>query len=355
MKSLKKVSIFLSTLLIATCLSFVNANSYGIPFVNSISVSAETTSSGLEYQFNYNHTEVSVAGYTGTSSTLTIPSVIVENGVSYPVTFINHYAFENNTTLKRVYISENMKTIGYNSFKNSNITYISIPSSVTTIQGSAFSDCTKLTEISFATNSQLSRIEIGCFYNCSSLSSIAIPDNVDYIYENSFKGCTNLKTVSFNYLSSKLTAISQWCFLDCYNLENITLPKSIKDISIGAFQNCASLKSITIPENVDRVYNDSFNGCTSLESLTFAGSSTQDLNVYKTAFQNLPALKTVTINKYKSLTFEENTFANCNNLNTVNFPISSSGSIDIAGITFGTGSFAGTPVYNLMKFIFPNI
>ena len=79
-------------------------------------------------------------------------------------------------------------------------------------------------------------------------------------------------------------------------MENITLPKSIKDISIGAFQNCASLKSITIPENVDRVYNDSFNGCTSLESITFAGSSTQDLIVYKTAFQNLPALKTVTIN-----------------------------------------------------------
>lgn len=355
MKSFKKVSIFLSTLLIVGCLSFVNANGNSIPFVNSISVSAETTSYGLEYQFNYNHTEVSVAGYTGTSSTLTIPSVIVEDGVSYPVTYINHSAFKNNTTLKRVYISENMRAIGNNSFRNSNITYISIPSSVTTIQGSAFADCTKLTEISFATNSKLSRIEIGCFYNCSSLTFIAIPDNVDYIYENSFKGCTNLKTVSFNYLSSKLTAISQWCFLDCYNLENITLPKSIKDISIGAFQNCASLKSITIPENVDRVYNDSFNGCTSLESVTFAGSSTQDLIVYKTAFQNLPALKTVTINKYKSLTFEENTFASCNNLSTVNFPISSSGSIDIAGISFGTGSFAGTPVYNLMKFIFPNI
>lgn len=354
MNSLKKVSVFLSALTIAACLSFVNTNNNKIPFINSISVSAETTSSGLEYQFNYNHTEVSVAGYTGTSSTLTIPSVIVENGVSYPVTYINHYAFENNTTLKRVYISENMRAIGYASFRNSNITYISIPSSVTNIQGNAFYNCSKLAEVSFASNSKLSKIEIGCFYNCSSLSSIAIPDNVDYIYENSFKGCTNLKTVSFNYLSSKLTAISQWCFLDCYNLENITLPKSIKDISIGAFQNCGSLKSITIPENVDRIFDDSFNGCTSLESITFAGSSTQDLIVYKTAFQNLPALKTVTINKHKSLTFEENTFANCSNLSTVNFPISS-GSIDITGISFGIGSFAGTPVYNLMKFIFPNI
>ena len=91
--------------------SFCCIFSNSIPFVNSISVSAETTSYGLEYQFNYNHTEVSVAGYTGTSSTLTIPSVIVENGVSYPFTYINHYAFENNTTLKRVYISENMRAI----------------------------------------------------------------------------------------------------------------------------------------------------------------------------------------------------------------------------------------------------
>lgn len=44
----------------------------------SMSVSAETTSYGLEYSFNADHTSISIVGYTSTSEALTIPSTITE-------------------------------------------------------------------------------------------------------------------------------------------------------------------------------------------------------------------------------------------------------------------------------------
>ena len=261
-KTNKIISALLSIVFIA---AFSITSNDSIPVFRNISmsVSAETTSYGLEYSFNYNHTSISVAGYTGTSQTLTIPSTITENGVAYPVTYIQHYAFQNNTTLKRVYISENMESIGYCAFRGcSNLTYVSIPSSVTYIDSYVFGNCSKLTEVSFASNSKLRSIHVGAFEYCSSLVSIAIPDSVVYFYGNAFNGCTNLKTVSFNYLSSQLTDISDSCFKNCYNLTNITLPKNISSISGSAFQNCKSLKSIIIPENVKFVYNNAFNGCT---------------------------------------------------------------------------------------------
>ena len=359
-KTNKIISALLSIVFIAAF--SITSNDSILVFKNlSMSVSAETTSYGLEYSFNYNHTSISVAGYTGTSQTLTIPSTITENGVAYPVTYIQHYAFQNNTTLKRVYISENMESIGYCAFRGcSNLTYVSIPSSVTYIDSYVFGNCSKLTEVSFASNSKLRSIHVGAFEYCSSLVSIAIPDSVVYFYGNAFNGCTNLKTVSFNYLSSQLTDISDSCFKNCYNLTNITLPKNISSISGSAFQNCASLKSIIIPENVKYIYNNAFNGCTSLENVTFAGSASNDLTVCKTALQDLPALKSVTINKYKNINFQENTFANCPNLTTVNYPKATyNGKVInvLDGIALGNNCFLNTPYYtnNCTSGVYPSL
>ncbi len=80
--------------------------------------------------------------------------------------------------------------IGAGAFEGSNITSVSIPSGVTKIGQTSFSDCKKLTSVSLP--STLTGIGDCAFDGCSSLNSITIPDSVTSIGDDAFDGCDNL-------------------------------------------------------------------------------------------------------------------------------------------------------------------
>lgn len=110
----------------------------------------------------------------------------------------------------------NVKRIGSYAFRFTNIVSITIPKSVTSIDGSAFDTCTNIT-------------------------SITIPDSVRNIGDSAFHKCRSLASIT---IGSGVGGIGQYAFRYCTGLTSITIPDSINVIGNYAFQDCSSLISI---------------------------------------------------------------------------------------------------------------
>ena len=59
--------------------------------------------------------------------------------------------------------------------------------------------------------------------------------------------------------------ICDGAFSDCYSLQSVTIPNSVKSIGDEAFSGCGSLQSITIPNSVTNIGDYAFSGCTHLD------------------------------------------------------------------------------------------
>jgi len=84
-------------------------------------------------------------------------------------------------------------TIGRFAFWATNLTSITIPNSVTSIEQAAFSYCTSLTSITIPNS--VTTIGNGAFGICTSLTSITIPNSVTTIEGVAFSGCTSLTEI----------------------------------------------------------------------------------------------------------------------------------------------------------------
>ena len=141
-----------------------------------------------------------------------------------------------------------------------------IPDSVTSIEGSAFKNCTGL--ISITIPNRVTSIEYDAFYGCTRLESIKVSD--DNKYYSSYKGalfnkdkteilCCPKSKKEFD-IPNGVTSIGSGVFDDCTNLTNVTVPNSVKSI-FGSFNSCTSLTSIIIPESVTYVDDNDFYNC----------------------------------------------------------------------------------------------
>lgn len=102
------------------------------------------------------------------------------------------------------------------------------------------------------------------FMENKTLSKVTIPSSIKTIDNSAFRGCTSLKEVS---LSEGLEYIGEMSFLGCSSLENINLPNSLKEIENSAFRDCSLLKNITIPLGVDNIGDTVFSRCISLTEI----------------------------------------------------------------------------------------
>lgn len=117
----------------------------------------------IDYEYSINSGEVTITCYTGSAKSVAVPDSIDD----VPVT-----------------------TIGWNAFADQTITSVTIPESVTTIQRSAFGNCTELTFVGLPNS--LIRIEGWAFSCCYSLESIYIPATVTYIEADAFYNLTEI-------------------------------------------------------------------------------------------------------------------------------------------------------------------
>ena len=127
-----------------------------------------------------------VIGYTGSAIEITIPATY--NGL--PV-----------------------HTIGFSTFLGgSQITKVTLPASIRTIESKAFQYCSSLKSVTIPTNSVIT-IDDEAFSGCTALTSITIPSSVTSIGHYAFYNCTGLTSVTFEnttgwYLTKDSTATS---------------------------------------------------------------------------------------------------------------------------------------------------
>ena len=129
---------------------------------------------------------VSLIGYVGSDTALTLPAGITE---------IYHDTF----------------------YERRDLTSVIIPDSVTSIGSSAF-------------------------YGCSSLTSVTIGSGVTSIGSYAFSICSSLTSVT---IGSGVTSIGEYAFNYCRGLTSITIPSGVTSIGYGAFSDCSDLDSIT--------------------------------------------------------------------------------------------------------------
>lgn len=250
--------------------------------------------------FTFDATTGTIKKYNGNDAVVNIPSEI--NGT--PVT-----------------------TIGNAAFRDSSVTSVTIPASVTEIGSNAFADCTNLTSVHYegdwsnltiqsgnpavedAANAPLFDFEFippdntavivtnykyngaaadvtipsryqgkpvttighAAFFN-SAVTSVTIPDSVTSISDEAFINCPKLTNIS---IPNSVTYIGFSAFSSCTSLKSITLPSSLSFISGALFLGCSQLTTIHIPVSVTSIGNNAFADCPSLMTVTYPGSKTQ--------------------------------------------------------------------------------
>ena len=224
-------------------------------------------------------------------------------------------------------------TIPTEYFKNSKLTSIVFPNSLTEIGQYAFRGCTSLTSISLPENITL---KYGAFHSCSALTELTIPAGINWTTD-AFRYCTGLETVTIAPgvedipadAFSKCTSLSSivipstvktiWSnvFYGCTSLTNVTIPDSVTKMSDTVFYDCNNLKTVKLSSNITRLPNQTFWGCSALESIEIPSSVTE---IGYSCFYNCSALKIVSVKNTTPPTLSDNVFYTCGNLSTIYVP-----------------------------------
>lgn len=254
-----------------------------LPFVRE----SVATTAGAETYGDYTYKvlddgTVEITEYKGTASAVNIPDTIYGR----KVTSIGFYAFQ----------------------ANEKVTSIFMPEGITNIEGSAFSSCTKLTEITISKS--VTCIGFYAFANCTRLQSIIIPDGVQKIGDNTFSECKQLTNIT---IPKSVTSIGDYAFCGCKKLTSITIPESVTSIGDSAFFECISLTNMSIPHSVRCIGNYAFYKCTGLIDVTLSSGVT---SIGACAFEECKRLTSIEIpNSVVKIGF--GAFSHCSKLVTI--------------------------------------
>ena len=299
----------------------------------SVSAGAET-SGDFEYDLLYDD-YIEITGYTGNASQITIPSEI--NGIS-------------------------VVSIGYEAFYGcDSLVSVTIPSSISSVSFGAFSECSSLTIINVAEDSEYYSSVNGILYNkeqteliqCpGAITSLTIPDGVTSIGQSSFSYSVNLTSVT---IPDSVTSIGDWAFEGCEKLNSIEIPDSVISIGEYAFDETplitnqtsdikyvdkwvvqcdAPIETANIKEGTVGIADNTFSFCEYLKNVTIPyGITTIGIN----AFSYCSSLTSVTIPD-SVIRIGDWAFGSCEKLNSIDIPDSVT--------SIGVYAFDETPLVN---------
>ncbi len=244
------------------------------------------------FRYTIQNNEATITKYTGSSSSVSIPSTI--NGCS--VTHIGEYAFEKKTSVTSVIIPSSVKTIGVYAFNGcTTLATVTNNSTVmTAINGNAFYGCSKLTGIKLP--STLCYIGEFAFYGCSRLKSITLPAGITAIERLTFYRCSSLTTLN---MPNTLNTIRHHAFFECTGLTKLVMSSSLTAIDRYAFCDCSGVITIVLPSALKTIGGYVFH-CKNLKQVYYEGTEANkssisiDYTVHSSNGRNNNALKTAT-------------------------------------------------------------
>lgn len=147
-------------------------------------------------------------------------------------------------------------------------------------QENGFSGNVNITSITFEDGSQITWIGDHAFKNCLNLKTInKVPDVLNEIKPWCFEG-TALESVDLS--NTNVTIMTDGVFFNNTSLTSIKLPKGLEYFWDNTFNGCKSLNNIKMPSTVKGIYNNVFLECTSLTDVTLnEGCTTLGHHVFK--------------------------------------------------------------------------
>ncbi len=299
------------------------------------------TSGNFTYSYYSGSDKAQLQRYSGSSSSVSVPSKFSINDNTYYVTEIYAGAFKNNQTITSVSWTSNLKSIGGDAYYGgafegcTNLSDIPSLSGITAISWCAFAGCTSLKSVEIPnTVSSLSmnaferctglktaivncegiNVPSGLFGGCSSLESVVFGDGIIGIdgYWSGYvtyaprplEGCNKLKNISlgrgiavipesFIYglslvervtSSGAIKLIGNYAFYGCASLVDIPSLSAVTNIGSSAFYNCSKIESFQFGKNLKSIGSSAFYNCTNASAFTFAGTPP---SVGSSAFSNV--------------------------------------------------------------------
>ena len=235
---------------------------------------------------------------------------------SYYVSSVNK-TITGTVVIPREYNGKEVNGISSSGFVScKSIEKVVLPGTITSISSSAFNGNSSLTSINMTNN--IDTIEQYAFYNSTALPEITIPGKVTKIGNNAFMGCTALTKVNTtdvnawariyfesdlanpiyysknlyenhalveNLVLTDVENVSSLAFLTCQTIKTLELNGTIKTIGASAFNRCTALTSVNIPSSLTSIGNYGFYSCSALKKVNIT-----DLNKWaEITFSNLDA------------------------------------------------------------------
>ena len=258
------------------------------------------------------------------------------NSVSFAegVTSILSHLFENCNGIREIKIPDGVALIGENAFKNSTLTSIDIPGSVTSIESKAFNSCANLISIKLPDSvtamgtavfegcsnltdvtlpSSRENIMASTFAGCTALEKLVLPESVKNIRDSAFKNCTALKELVW---SKAPELIESNAFYNCDAITEMDIPATVTSVGYQAFYDCDGLTKITIPDSVTSLGDSVFYDCDALTDVKLGAGIT---TIPASAFRHCDALEQLTVPR-RVTAIKDNAFKDSVKFSSITIP-----------------------------------
>ena len=207
----------------------------------------------------------------------------VLNNIVMPPTVKGIYnnLFEGCEALSNVKFNDRYTTLGHHVFKNCPLDAVTFPTTLTSIGEYAF-EGTQLKTVDLS-NTQITRLPNGSFYNCQQLNDVKLPIALTDIGERAFYQST-IASITF---PPSLEKIGAWAFQNAH-FKNVVIPTNCNTIEQGAFSDNANLTTVVINGLECYLAYQAFCNCSKLTDVYITSKEAPVVERYGFPFDNDP-------------------------------------------------------------------
>ena len=155
-----------------------------------------------------------------------------------------------------------------NKYRDS-IRTLRVEQGITYIGRCAFDSCSNLSDVTLPTSLRI--IGQCAFNDCTALRSIQLPEGLTAIKEDAFNAA-GLVSITF---PSTLRELRNGAFMNCEKLQSLRLPEGLTTIGVWAFYCNPNISSIYIPASVTMIGEEAFIYYNNLATVRYGGSQSQ--------------------------------------------------------------------------------